>query len=153
MAFVAVMIVALIWLVPLVVCLAMVIVSWISPRFKRVCVYHLFGPEQPGPDAMLRPKEEGVSSPLPSMARASEPYASPDAGREQGGDDCYAGHPGIGSATKTVFRVEGSIVFRSRLPITPVAASSAQDWYRPGFASRATLPCKPSSWVSLVPFC
>jgi hypothetical protein len=47
LAFILFMIVALIWLVPLVACLMLAMVSWISPRFKRLCAHHLFGPDEP----------------------------------------------------------------------------------------------------------
>jgi hypothetical protein len=75
------MIVALVWLVPLLVCGTLALGSWISPRFRRLCEHHLFGPEQPAPSAAMGTKGEGASSPLPSIVRTTEPYASPEAER------------------------------------------------------------------------
>jgi hypothetical protein len=42
-----IVIIALIWLVPLMACEVMAMGSWISPRFRRLCTYHLFGGENP----------------------------------------------------------------------------------------------------------
>jgi hypothetical protein len=146
MAFILIMIVALIWLVPLTLCLVMAMASWISPRFRRLCVHHLFGPEQPEPATAL----EGaslvpfhLSHRIASLSHS--PHLTRGATRVQNLDVEYA--------TMKVFRVDGSIALRSGLPITHVAASNAQERYSPRLAIKAAPPCKPSSWVSPAPFC
>jgi hypothetical protein len=136
LAVILITIVALIWLVPLSVCLVMAMGSWISPRFRRLCVYHLFGPEQPALDAALRSKGEGASSPLPSIVRVPETYASTAADRPQGDGGCCAGCPGVGDAVIKEFRVEGSIVLRSGLSITHIPTSDVQDRYSPRLGSK-----------------
>jgi hypothetical protein len=74
MASVTMAIVALIWFVPLAVCLLLGIVSWISPRFRRFCSYHLFGPDEPQPATMSRAKASLFSSQtIKSEERFTEP--------------------------------------------------------------------------------
>jgi hypothetical protein len=53
-AMIIVILVALIWLVPLLVCLLAAVCSWISPRFRRFCTEQLFGMEY-DPSAVAYP--------------------------------------------------------------------------------------------------